>query len=199
MASARRDDLAKRLAERLDKAPVKGRAMSTPALAARESGSRSSAKSASKSSKPNRRSAQKSTPKPQRSSPPAAKQRPERGRRGAAGTVLRGHLVPEAVHGEARRRKAAMRTERDRRLTWNDVMLEGVELLVSRPPAAVLAELDAADPGTTRRRLVQATLPLAFDQRLVELQLDLDEIADRSVTYEQLWTEALRLWLRSSS
>lgn len=196
MASARRDDLAKRLAERLDKAPVKGRAMSTPALAARQSGSRSSAKSASKSTTTSTR---RSAPKPQRTSPPAAKERAERGRRGAAGTVLRGHLVPEAVHGEARRRKAAMRTERDRRLTWNDVMLEGVELLVSRPPAAVLAELDAADPGTTRRRLVQATLPLAFDQRLVELQLDLDEIADRSVTYEQLWTAALRLWLRSSS
>ena len=48
-----------------------------------------------------------------------------------------------------------------------------------------------------RRRLVQATLPIELDQRLVEVQLDVSEAGTRAATYEQLWAIAVMLWLRS--
>ena len=50
-----------------------------------------------------------------------------------------------------------------------------------------------------RRRLVQATLPIELDQRLIEVQLDVSEAGHRSATYEQLWAIAVMLWLRSTA
>lgn len=211
--AGRRDDLAKRLADRLDKAPPKGRAMSA-------GGSRSPAverdPATPKPSAPKRPAPKPSAPKgtaqrrpstKRAASKPAASKRAasspdaaSRLRRGSAGTVLRGHLVAASVHADARRRKAALRSERGVRVTWDDVMIEGVALLIGDTDGidVTLDGTRRADSASERRRLVQATLPADLDQRLVETQLDLSEEPDRAATYEQLWTAAIVLWLRAN-
>ena len=115
--------------------------------------------------------------------------------------MLRGHLVPDAIHGQARRRKAALRSTRGSRVTWDDVMTEGVELLLGRSDLAgsVLEGPRRSDASAVRRRLVQATLPADLDKGLVDLQLDLGELSVEPVTYEELWAAAIGLWLESTA
>ena len=114
---------------------------------------------------------------------------------------MRGHLVPEAIHRDARRRKVELRSTRGERVTWDDVMTEAVATLVEHPAraTAILDDLGRSDAPGARGRLVQATLPEDLDRRLVEIHLDLSERPDRSVTYEQLWTTCMLMWLDSTA
>jgi hypothetical protein len=203
MASTRQDALAKRLAERIQHAPSKGRVAKAPSAAPSRPAQRAEPDpkpdpkpAPSRASKPAKRRSKPS----QRSTETPAAAPPTRTRRGAAGTALRGHLVPDALHGQARRRKIELRAQRGARVTWDDVMQEGVALLVAKPKAArkVLRHLDGSTDDT-RRRLVQATLPAELDQSFVELQLDLSDRDGGAATYEQLWTTAVTLWLRSTT
>ena len=222
MASARRDDLAKRLAERLDKAPSRGRVMSAPvsdesdsngpsersdrrstrgsgeAPSERATRKAATSKGVSRKRTAPRQGAAQRRPASASSAPPQAAV-PTRATRGAAGTVLRGHLIPDSLHADARRRKARLRPTRGTKVTWDDVMVEGVTMLVDRPDQVEAELVDVrAEQNGARRRLVQATLPADLDQRLVELHLDLGDDPDRAATYEQLWAAAIRLWLRST-
>jgi len=223
MASTKRDDLAKRLAERLDKAPARGRAMSTmgadppittdrriqpditpsgnvgirpPAQKRATSKRAASKRAASKQTGPTPRPAGRSDVSPRQ-----LDARARRPRRGATGTVLRGHLIPDSLHREARRRKAALRSERGRLVTWDDVMSEALDMLVGQAPRVdvTLDGVRRSDAATVRRRLVQATLTADLDQDLVDMHLDLSERAESGATYEQLWTTAIHLWLDSTA
>ena len=86
-------------------------------------------------------------------------------------------------------------------MTWDDVMCEGVALLIARGRRveATLDRVRGADPATVRRRLVQATLPVDLDRALVNLQLDLGERSGTPTTYEQMWTAAALLWLDATA
>ncbi len=218
MASAHRDELARRLAERLDKSPAKGSAMKStggdvapdPTSATRTSPAapkervrkptESQRSAGTQKGRSSGRRAPRSAGEPRVSSEATSvpKQRPKRR---ATGTVLRGHLVPEAIHRDARRRKVELRSTRGERVTWDDVMSEAVATLVEYPvrATAILDDIGRTDPPGARRRLVQATLPEELDQRLVEFHLDLSDRPDRTVTYEQLWTTCMLMWLDSTA
>ena len=138
---------------------------------------------------------------PRRASP----NHPSRGRvespgRGAAGGRLRGHLVPHSLHADARRLKLSQQARRGHRITWDDVAVEALELLlaqrqdVSRRLIEVRRLIDQATVGP---RLVQATIPIDLDLALAELRLDLADELGRDVPYEQLWAAALLSWLRA--
>lgn len=121
--------------------------------------------------------------------------------RGTAGGKLRGHLVPHALHADARRLKLSQQAQRGQRVTWDDVATEALELLVAQR-----GELDRrlvevrrlADHSTVGPRLIQATIPLDLDQALGELRLDLADEFGHDVPYEQLWAAALLIWLRAN-
>ena len=217
MASTRRDDLARRLAERLDKSPAKGSAMKAtgddaaqrPPSAKRTSPAaprkrvRKPAESQRSAGTPTGRSSDRPVTRSTGKRSVSSERSPstQRPKRRAAGTVLRGHLVPEAIHRDARRRKVELRSTRGERVTWDDVMTEAVATLVDHPAraTAILDDLDRSDAPGARGRLVQATLPEDLDRRLVEIHLDLSERPDRSVTYEHLWTTCMLMWLDSTA
>ncbi len=120
--------------------------------------------------------------------------------RGAIGGRLRGHLVPHALHADARRLKLLQQSRRGRRLTWDDVATEALELLLAQrgDTGKRLAEVRRlANQATTGPRLVQATIPLELDLALGQLRLDLADEFGRDVPYEQLWAAALLTWLRA--
>jgi hypothetical protein len=206
MAPARRDDLARRLAERLEKSPAKGSAMQAPAAdppsVPTSSGRRPTAdprkRAASGTDKRRAGGASKrSSASSQRSAPALPAERPARG---SAGTVRRGHLVADSIHASARRRKVGLRSTRGSRITWDDVMSEGVALLVTGKDRGVAAvdEVRRSDADTARRRMVQATLAGELDRRLVELHLELNDQTGVATTYEHLWTAAIAVWLEST-
>jgi len=104
--------------------------------------------------------------------------------------VRRAHLVPTWLHARARRRKVELAN--GHRLTWNDVLVDGVErLLQCEQPQPVL---DAAMAEGQPDRLVQAMLPISLDRRFAALHIDLNESSDHRVTLEMLWSGAILLW-----
>lgn len=210
MASTKRDDLAKRLAERIDKAPDRGRAMqagsAAPAVPPQQKRTEREERAAAGPAQRGRATGKRTTSKraaAKRAAPSSGGETRAvvRPRRGESGTVLRGHLVPDAIHSEARRRKAELRSDSGHRVTWDDVMCEGVALLVARGRRveATLEGVRGTDPATVRRRLVQATLPVDLNRALVDLQLDLGDRSATPTTYEQLWTSAVQLWLEATA
>lgn len=104
--------------------------------------------------------------------------------------VRRAHLVPARLHGRARRRKVELAN--GNRLTWNDVLVDGVERLLRCDEA--LPVLEAALAEGQPDRLVQAMLPISLDRRFAALHIDLNESSDRRVTLEMLWSGAILLW-----
>ncbi len=170
MAESKRDELAKRFAESLQRAPSRGNVTTDDAHPT------------------SRRAA--STPGSQGVEPLT---------RGAAGGRLRGHLVPYSLHADARRLKLSLQTPRGTRLTWDQVAIEALELLLAER-ADIGRRLNdvrrLADEATAGPRLVQATIPLELDRALGELRLDLSDELGRNVAYEQLWAAALLIWLR---
>jgi hypothetical protein len=126
--------------------------------------------------------------------------RAERLGRGAPGARLRGHLVPHNLHADVRRLKLSQQARRGRRVTWDDVAAEGLELLLARRAEAArrLTEVRRmADQATAGPRLVQATIPHELDDAFGELRLDLTDEIGYDVPYEQLWAAALLIWLRA--
>jgi hypothetical protein len=120
--------------------------------------------------------------------------------RGAAGARLRGHLVPHALHADARRLKLSLQARRGRRVTWDDVAIEALDLLLAQPAevARRLTEVRRlGDQATAGPRLVQATIPTDLDRAFSELRLDLADEFGHDVPYEQLWSAALLIWLRA--
>jgi hypothetical protein len=109
-----------------------------------------------------------------------------------AATVRRGHLVPTDLHARARRAKVARAV--GTRLSWSDVMIEGVGRLLDHPDTIVLLDTVRADADAPKR-LIQATLPVELDRRFAERRLDIDERVDRRITYELLWAAAVELWI----
>jgi hypothetical protein len=174
VATSKRDDLAKRFADRLDRVPR----VTTPAddVDTTPSG---------------RRRASLAHPSQSRVESPG---------RGAAGGRLRGHLVPHALHADARRLKLSQQARRGRRVTWDDVAIEALELLLAERaelPRRLTDVRRIAGQATIGPRLVQATIPLDLDHALGELRLDIADEFGRDVPYEQLWAAALLIWLRA--
>jgi hypothetical protein len=172
MAISKRDELAQRFADRLEKAPTRGVADTSAAPVA-----------------------------PRRASPTHPSQhRVEPLGRGSPGGRLRGHLVPHTLHADARRLKLVQQARRGRRVTWDDVATEALELLLAQRVDISRRLTDArrlAEQATTGPRLVQATIPADLDLALGELRLDLADELGRDVPYEQLWAAALLIWIRA--
>ena len=174
MAASKRDDLAKRFADRLQQAPARGK-VAGPAVDPTPVSRR------------------------RRSDHASPRQNGHLGR-GAAGGRLRGHLVPAALHADARRQKLIQQSRRGTRVTWDDVAAEGLELLLAQRADLNrrLGEVRRiANEATTGPRLVQATIPIDLDHALGELRLELADESGHEVRYEQLWAVALLLWLRA--
>jgi hypothetical protein len=172
--ASKRDELAKRFSDRLQKAPPRGQAMP---------------KDAGPVQTPTRRG---------HPSIGAATVAP-RLTRGSAGTALRGHLVPHSLHADARRAKLAMQSRRGQRITWTDVATEAIELLLAQrgEVSKRLADVRRLHANAvTGPRLVQATIPLEHDRALAELRLDLADELGHDVPYEQLWAAGLLMWVR---
>ena len=172
MTTSKRDELAKRFADRLQSAPARTNAgdNDTPVTPLRAS-----------------------------STHPSQHRLEARGR-GAAGGRLRGHLVPHSLHADARRLKLLLQARQGNRVTWDDVATEALELLFAQRNelARRLADVRRlADQSTVAPRLVQATIPLDLDHALGELRLDLADEFGHDVPYEQLWAAALLMWLRA--
>jgi hypothetical protein len=171
VARSKSEELAQRFAERLEKAPERGRANAGPAAA------------------------------PQRASANHPSQGAvERLGRGASGTRLRGHLVPHALHADARRLKLSQQVRRGRRVTWDDVATEAIQLLLAQRAEVGRRLTDVhrlVDQATVTPRLVQATIPTDLDIAFGELRLDLADELGRDVPYEQLWAAALQMWVRT--
>jgi hypothetical protein len=170
MATPKRDELAKRFADRLQQAPPRGSVATDDAH-----------------------------PTSHRTANPRSQKGGGTLSRGAAGGRLRGHLVPYSLHADARRLKLSLQTPRGTRLTWDQVAAEALELLLAQR-ADVGQRLNdvrrLADEATAGPRLVQATISLELDHALGELRLDLSDELGRDVAYEQLWAAALLVWLR---
>ena len=170
MATSKRDELAKRFADRLQKAPS-GRAATAGVQPAPPRG--------------------RLTHPSQRAVEPLS--------RGAPGGRLRGHLVPHSLHADARRLKLSLQSRRGTRITWDDVAAEALELLLAQR-ADLSGRLNdvgrLAAESTAGPRLVQATIALDLDRALGELRLDLADELGHDVAYEQLWAAALLIWLR---
>jgi hypothetical protein len=172
VSSSKRDELAKRFAERIDRAALHSPepANATPPAAHRTSASH-----------------------------PSQRRVPQLGR-GAAGGRLRGHLVPHSLHADARRLKLVLQARRGHRVTWDDVATEALELLLTQRDELSRRLADVrrlADQATVGPRLIQATIPLDLDHALGELRLDLADEFGRDVPYEQLWAAALLIWIRA--
>ena len=172
MPTSKRDELAKRFADRLQKAPPRtgGDADDTPVPPLRASLTHPS------------------------------RHRLEPRGRGTAGGRLRGHLVPHALHADARRLKLSLQAQGGHRVTWDDVATEALELLLTQRGelARRLADVRRlAEQSTVGPRLIQATIPFDLDRALGELRLDLADEFGRDIPYEQLWAAALLLWLRA--
>ena len=172
MATSKRDELAQRFADRLQKALARG---------ATEIDATSVAP----------RRASLTHPSQHRVEPLG---------RSTSGGRLRGHLVPHALHADARRLKLLQQSRRGRRVTWDDVATEALELLLAQRSDIGRRLTDVrrlAEQATTGPRLVQATIPTDLDLALGELRLDLADEFGRDVPYEQLWAAALLIWLRA--
>ncbi len=234
MASPRHDDLARRLAARMDKAPSKGRAMDVDVDAVRADPdvepAATRAVTAPAADRPTvgavestdvaplrpaigpeptvgtaetagghrqRPSRRRQSPRSDRATPVAARGRL---RRGAPGTVLRGHLIPDRLHRDARRRKVELAARRGAKVTWDDVMSDAMSQLIDDAADIdrILDELGRGRGEPVRRRLVQATVPDELDHRFVLVHLELSERDAGAATFEQLWAAAVLLWLRST-
>jgi hypothetical protein len=173
MATSKRDDLAKRFADRLQSAAPRGEVAKSRMTV---------------DSRPDSRPEVRLEP------------RPERLGRGASGGRLRGHLVPHALHADARRLKLAQQARRGRRVTWDDVATEALDLLLA-DRGEIGSRLNdvhrLSDQATAGPRLVQATIPADLDIAFSELRLDLADELGRDVPYEQLWSAALLIWSRA--
>lgn len=182
MATSKSADLAKRFADRLDGAQARGRVLEDPEPRRREP-----------LGAPARR-ASAGHPSQGRG------ERPNRPGRGSSGGRLRGHLVPHSLHADARRLKLSQQARRGRRVTWDDVATEAVELLLTQRDEVTRRLADVrrmADQATSGPRLVQATIADDLDTAFGELRLDLSDETGRDIPYEQLWAAGLLIWLRA--
>ena len=112
---------------------------------------------------------------------------------------MRGHLVPRELHGDARRRKLRLEAEQQRRITWDEVATQALELLIAKRAQvpSLVDEVRAIGEKSGARRLVQSTIPFNLDRMFSELRLDISDKLGRDVSYEMLWGSALLLWVRS--
>ena len=182
MAPSKSADLAKRFADRLDVAQPRGRALGEP--------------------EPTRREPVAATARRASAGHPSQGrgERSDRPGRGSHGGRLRGHLVPHSLHADARRLKLSQQVRRGRRVTWDDVATEAVELLLAQRDEVARRLTDVrrmADQASSGPRLVQATIADELDAAFGELRLDLSDEIGRDVPYEQLWAAGLLIWLRA--
>jgi hypothetical protein len=177
VSPSKSDELAKRFADRLHKSPSRGKIIID----------------------------ETDDPLVARGSRRASVTHPSEGRvdrlgRGASGGRLRGHLVPHTLHADARRLKLSQQARRGRRVTWDDVATEALELLLAHRAEVARRLADVrrlADQATVGPRLVQATIPTDLDGTFGELRLDLADEIGRDIPYEQLWAAALLIWVRT--
>ena len=186
----KREDLAKRFDKRLKQAPARGAIVATQARA-------TPTKSSSRPAPATRRT-ESPVPRPRPAAAPS-RSAPTRVGRGAPGRRLRGHLVPRELHGDARRRKLRLEAEQQRRITWDEVATQALELLIAKRSQApsLVDEVRAIGEKSGARRLVQSTIPFNLDRMFSELRLDISDKLGRDVSYEMLWGSALLLWVRS--
>jgi hypothetical protein len=104
------------------------------------------------------------------------------------------------LHADARRLKVSQQARRGRRVTWDDVATEALELLLAERvdvPRRLSEIRRLVDQAAAPPRLVQATIPADLDIAFSELRLDLADELGRDVSYEQLWAAALLIWARA--
>ncbi len=97
--------------------------------------------------------------------------------------------------------KLSQQARRGRRVTWDDVATEALQLLLAErnDVGRRLSDLRRLiDQATATPRLVQATIPIDLDIAFSELRLDLADELGHDVSYEQLWAAALLIWVRSN-
>ena len=185
MATSKSADLAKQVADRLDGAQPRGRVLEDPEPRRREATG-----AAVRRASPGHPSLGRDD----------RSERPDRPGRGSNGGRLRGHLVPHSLHADARRLKLSQQARRGRRVTWDDVATEAVELLLAQRDEVSRRLVDVrrmADQATSGPRLVQATIADDLDTAFGELRLDLSDETGRDIPYEQLWAAGLLIWLRA--
>jgi hypothetical protein len=185
VAATKGADLAKRFADRLDGAQPRGRALAEPEPRQRQAVGAAARRA--------------STGHPSQGWGEGS-ERPDRPGRGSNGGRLRGHLVPHALHADARRLKLSQQARRGRRVTWDDVATEAIDLLLAQRDEVARRLTDVrrmADQATSGPRLVQATIADDLDVAFGELRLDLSDEIGRDIPYEQLWAAALLIWLRA--
>ena len=108
--------------------------------------------------------------------------------------------MPHSLHADARRLKLSQQARRGRRVTWDDVATEALELLLTQRDEVTRRLADVrrmADQATSGPRLVQATIADDLDSAFGELRLDLSDEIGRDIPYEQLWAAGLLIWLRA--
>lgn len=107
--------------------------------------------------------------------------------------------MPRELHGDARRRKLRLEAEQQRRITWDEVATQALELLLAKRTQipSLIEDVQAIGEKSGARRLVQSTIPFNLDRMFCELRLDLSDKLGRDVSYELLWGSALLLWVRA--
>lgn len=106
--------------------------------------------------------------------------------------VMRGHAISDTVFVRARRRKTELRVA-GRRVTWSEVLCDGIARLALCDPSSLPPSIDDA----RRLRMVQAMLPVDVDRTFVALQLTFDPVDPMS--HQRMWEAAIELWLESTA
>lgn len=185
MATSKSAEPAKRFADRLDGSQPRGRVLADPEP--KQGEPLGAAARRASASHPSRGGAERP-------------ERPDRPGRGSSGGRLRGHLVPHSLHADARRLKLSQQARRGRRVTWDDVATEAIELLLAQRDEVARRLTDVrrmADQATAGPRLVQATIADDLDTAFGELRLDLSDEIGRDIPYEQLWAAGLLIWVHA--
>lgn len=105
--------------------------------------------------------------------------------------------MPRAVHTAARRASLRARSQRGRRLTWDDVLAEALTMLDLRTALQRLD--DVPEQGERAPAMVQATITESQDLAFAELRLDVADATGTTVRFERLWALALVLWTEAQS
>ena len=108
--------------------------------------------------------------------------------------VLRGYRIPVTLHRRAERAKLAASAQRREPVAWDEILQIAIDAL---PAASVIANgLEAqrarsgseALPHAGPTRVLQGAIRRDQEMLLRTMRLDLEELLDRRVQLEELWT-----------
>lgn len=101
------------------------------------------------------------------------------------------------MHTAARRASLRARSQRGRRLKWDDVLAEALPM--ADVPTVLQRLNDLPEHGDRSPAMVQATITEAQDMAFAELRLDVAEATGATVRFERLWALAVLLWTETQS